>query len=233
MENAETFMRVYQQLDEHLRRTIGHPDASFTHRLTLLAQQHRVLERTVAKLKDYGKLRNALEHHRALGGGWIAEPTERAVAEFEQLVQALLSPEKLIPRFQGPPIHLFSLQDPLVRALTHMREHDYSQVVVQPEGRLSLLTVEGIARWVEEQAREDIISVQEAVIADAWRYEQAEHVVVMSRNQMVYEAREAFMCAIEQGKPRLYALLITEHGKATEKPLGIVTPWDLLSNADL
>jgi len=39
---------------------------------------------------------------------------------------------------------------------------------------------------------------------------------------------EIFQRAIEQRKPRIYALLITEHGKATEHPLGIITPWDLL-----
>ena len=110
-----------------------------------------------------------------------------------------------------------------------MRERDYSQVVVRIEGKLSLLTVEGIARWLEEQAQEDIISVREAIITDAWRYEQAENVSIMNRDQTVYDAMEIFMLAIEQRKPRIYALLITEHGKATEGLQGIVTPWDLLS----
>ena len=74
----------------------------------------------------------------------------------------------------------------MVTALQHMREHDYSQVVLQIEGQLSLLTVEGIAKWLEEQAREDIISVNEAILMDALRYEQAENVFIMSRNQTVY-----------------------------------------------
>lgn len=138
-------------------------------------------------------------------------------------------PQKLIPRFQKSDIRLFSPQDPLVTALQHLRERDYSQVVVRIEGKLSLLTVEGIARWLEEQAQEDIISVREVVITDAWRYEQAENVSIMSRGQTVYDAMEIFMLAIEQRKPRIYALLITEHGKATERLQGIVTPWDLLS----
>lgn len=51
----------------------------------------------------------------------------------------------------------------------------------------------------------------------------------MSRNQTVYDAMEIFMRAIEQRKPRIYALLITGQGKATESLLGIITPWDLLT----
>ncbi len=230
MEKVETFLTLYQKLDEYLRRNAGQArDLPFAQRLDALAQKHPVLRRSAAKLKDYGDLRNALVHHRDPGGGWIADPSERTLREFEQIVQAILLPQKLIPRFQKSDIHLFSPQDPLVTALQHMRERDYSQVVVRIEGKLSLLTVEGIARWLEEQAQEDIISVREAIITDAWRYEQAENVSIMNRDQTVYDAMEIFMLAIEQRKPRIYALLITERGKATERLQGIVTPWDLLS----
>jgi predicted transcriptional regulator len=230
MEKVEAFLTLYQKLDEYLRRNAGQArDLSFAQRLDALAQKHPMLRRNAAKLKDYGDLRNALVHHRDPGGGWIAEPSERTLQEFEQIVQAILLPQKLIPRFQKLDIRLFSPQDPLVTALQHMREHDYSQVVVRIEGKLSLLTVEGIARWLEEQAQEDIISVREAIIRDARRYEQAENVSIMSRDQTVNDAMEIFMLAIEQRKPRIYALLITERGKATERLQGIVTPWDLLS----
>jgi predicted transcriptional regulator len=230
MEKVEAFLALYQKLDEYLRRNAGQArDLPFAQRIDALAQKHPVLRRSAAKLKDYGDLRNALVHHRDPGGGWIADPSERTLQEFEQIVQAILLPQKLIPRFQMSDIRLFSPQDPLVTALQHMRERDYSQVVVRIEGKLSLLTVEGIARWLEEQAQDDIISVREAIITDAWRYEQAENVSIMNRDQTVYDAMEIFMLAIEQRKPRIYALLITEHGKATEGLQGIVTPWDLLS----
>src|SRR6266571_1531455 len=229
MEKVEAFLKLYGKLDEYLRRNVGQErDSSFARRIDALEQKHPVLRQNSAKLKDYGDLRNALIHHRDSRGGWIAEPTEEALREFEQIVQAIISPTKLIPRFQKSNIRLFLPQDPLVAALQHMREHDYSQVVVQTEGKLSLLTVEGIARWLEEQAQDDIISVRDAHIVDAQKYEQVENVSIMNRNQTVYEAMDTFMLAIEQKRPRIYALLITEHGRLTESPLGIVTPWDLL-----
>ncbi len=230
MEKVEAFLKLYGKLDEYLRRNVGQErDSSFARRIDALEQKHPVLRQNSAKLKDYGDLRNALIHHRDSRGGWIAEPTEEALREFEQIVQAIISPTKLIPRFQKSNIRLFLPQDPLVAALQHMREHDYSQVVVQTERKLSLLTVEGIARWLEEQAQEDIISVREATIAGASIYEEAENVVIMSRNQTIYDAMEIFILSIEQRKPRIYALLITGQGKATEGLLGIITPWDLLS----
>jgi hypothetical protein len=195
-------------------------DVSFSQRLDTLSQKHPALRQYAAKLKDYGNLRNAIVHQ----GQWIAEPSERALQEFEHIVQTIISPPKLIPRFQKPSIHLFAPQDPLVTALQHMREHDYSQVAIQTEENLSLLTVEGITRWLEEQAQDDIISVQEASIADAFRYEQSENVFILSRNQTIYDAMDIFMLAIEQRKLRIYALLMTHQGKPTERPLGISYP---------
>lgn len=53
----------------------------------------------------------------------------------------------------------------------------------------------------------------------------------MRRDQIVYEAMEIFQRAIGQRKPRIYALLISEHGKATERLLGIIAPWDLLPDS--
>jgi hypothetical protein len=55
----------------------------------------------------------------------------------------------------------------------------------------------------------------------------------MRRKDTIYDAREAFTHALRRKQPRLFALIVTENGKTTEKPLGIVTPWDLLDGGEL
>ncbi len=231
METVDTFRALYRKLDEYLQHHVEptRREATFAQQIDDLAQKHPVFRRNAARLKDYGDLRNAITHQRDRNGGIMAIPTEEAVQEFKQIVDSIFSPPKLIPRFQKSDIRLFLPHERLVTALQDMRENDYSQVVVQTEGNLSLLTVEGIARWLEKQAQEeDIISLQEAVIADALRDEPEGSFYIVRRSQTVYDAMEIFTRAIEQEEPRIYALLITDHGKATERILGIVTPWDLL-----
>ena len=49
----------------------------------------------------------------------------------------------------------------------------------------------------------------------------------MGPENTVYDAQEAFRKAIETKHPRLFAIIITDNGKKTGKPIGIVTPWDL------
>jgi len=187
----------------------------------------------VAKLHGYRKLRNALVHYRGPSGEFIAEPSEQSLREFERIVQAITSPPKIISLVGKSDRRLCSPQDPLMNALQDMGKEDYSQVIVQTEGELSLLTVEEIAKWLEKQAWKDTISLQEATIADAQSAaaqedKQAKNVGFMSQDQTIDDAKQKFMLAFEQGEPRIYALLITENGEPTEDPLGIVTPWDLI-----
>jgi hypothetical protein len=227
MEAADTFLALYEELEEYLRHHARKAEG-WSRRIDALAAQDPVFRRNKEKLKDYGDLRNVITHQRDRNRGVMAIPTEKTIQEFKRIRDDILSPLKLIPRFQKSDIRVFRPDEPLVAALQHMRDEDFSQEVVQIDGKLSLLTVEGIAGWLEKQAQEDIISVQEAVIADAVRHEPKGSFVIMERNKTVYDAMEVFTHDIGQEKPRVYALLITEHGNATEGVLGLVTPWDRL-----
>jgi hypothetical protein len=52
----------------------------------------------------------------------------------------------------------------------------------------------------------------------------------MKPSQTVDEARAAFLDGISSPSTRLHAIIITHGAKATEAPLGIVTPWDVFGN---
>ena len=233
MEKVGAFLELFRQLEEYLQRTIE-GSLSVYERLNIYAQKYPIHRQSVVKLHSYRALRNILTHDLGPNGAFIAEPSEQSLREFEQLVQAITSSKKIISLLEGKPdLHLFSPQDPLINALRYMGDNKYSQVIVQTEGKLSLLTVEGIAKWLENQAGKDTISLQEATIADAQRAEaqedkRAKNVDFMSQDQTIDDAKQKFMLALEQGEPRIYALLITEHGEPTEAPLGIITPWDLI-----
>jgi hypothetical protein len=41
--------------------------------------------------------------------------------------------------------------------------------------------------------------------------------------------REAFAKGIASGRPRLYAIIVTETGDHADPLLAIVTPWDILT----
>jgi len=114
-----------------------------------------------------------------------------------------------------------------------MGEKDYSQVVVRKGGKkpLTLLTVEGIARWVAHADRTDILAIpQETTIGDVLPFDLTNAMAMLSKGSTMDDARAEFE-SVRTQRPRLYAIVITEHGGGDETPIGIVTPWDIFRDA--
>lgn len=232
MTRADEFIRLFNRLADHLVHITGQSDDySFSVLVNRAAERNAAVRAQARQLKDYGNLRNAIVHHRTFPPEVIAEPSAKALADFDRLVERVLSPELLIPTFQSQ-VRTFQPDEDLLGALRYMGENDFSQVVVRESGKLRLLTVEGIARWVERQTDDPIIDVSDTALDEALTYEAPGGSRILKRKDTVYDARETFASALERKQPRIFALIVTENGKATEQPLGIVTPWDLLDGEE-
>lgn len=228
MSRAEEFIRSYNEIADHMRRTTGlGADVPFSMLVSRAAEKSAAIRMHAEQLKDYADLRNAIVHHRTYPGEIIAEPSEEVMIRFRGIVQSALSPKLLIPTFQRK-IRQFAPNEPLVEALKHMKDNDYSQIILRTENGLSILSVEGIAQWLEQRANEDLVSLAEAKVGDAHPCEPSGSCRLMGRNLSIYDAREAFVRAVAKKQPRLFAVIITQTGKHTEEPLGVATPWDFL-----
>lgn len=174
------------------------------------------------ELLNLNSIRNHLVHDKKI----IKDLKEEGVEEFEDIARKICSPEKVLPRFRKD-IYQFNTDDGLLNVLEYMRSNDYSQVVVDCEGFLSLLTVEGISKWLESEAGTGGINAKKADVSDALGHETKDSFTCMSSSKSVFAARDAFEKALEERGSRLFAIIITNTGNRAESPLGIITPWDL------
>lgn len=133
----------------------------------------------------------------------------------------------LLPTFARE-LWCFSPGESFLTALDYMRREDFSQIVVSQDGEVCLLTVEGIARWLQHRAGEGMVQLRGATVGDVLPYELPDDFLIISGDRTIADARDAFARALEEGRPRIYAIIITRMGKGTEMPLGIVTPWDVM-----
>ena len=224
MGSTEEFIGLYHRLWDYLRETTDSDDSTdFDELVDKAAKMNGVFKNEAGRIKDFGKLGNTIRNHNFYQ---IAEPTEKAVSEFKRLVDNIISPKNLIPTFQAE-IKCFSPKTQLVTALRHMRDNDFSQVVIKEKGKLSLLTAEGVAKWLEQQADKDVITLAKVKVGDALACDLPDTFEVMGPEDKIYAAQQAFKNSIEKNRPRLFAVLVTDNGKKTGKPIGIVTPWDL------
>ena len=223
--STEEFIGLYHKLWDFLRHiTDSDRSVSFHELVDEAAKDNGVVKKEARLLKDFGRLGNIIRNRQ---GHKIAEPTKEALSSFKCLVDNIISPQKLVPAFQAE-IKCFSPDEKLVTALKYMGGNDFSQIVISDKVKVSLLTAEGVAKWLEHQADKDVIRIGRVKVRDALACDISDSFVLMGAEHTVYDAQEAFKKAIEKKYPRLFAIIITDNGKRTGKPIGIVTPWDLM-----
>jgi CBS domain-containing protein len=229
MDKHSTFIDLYNQISDHLiKLTASNEFERFYHLIDLAAEKNTAVKLHAQQLKKYGDFRNVIEHNNE----FFDEPSDGTLARFQALAKSILSPEPLLPTFQKE-VHCFAPSEPLGTALAYMRTNDYSQVVVYTGTKLSLLTLEGIARWLAQSSEDDNVLLKTCVIEHVLTNEHEGGFGVMGRNHSVYDAKDAFSRPLGSGKTRLHAVIITQNGKLEEKPLGLVTPWDILEDTNL
>lgn len=229
-ERCDEFLALYNEVDHLLKQIVDQKGSvPFWKRLRIGAKQHAGLKRYLDDLLEYHELRNAIVHHRAYPKELIASPTERTVEAMRNIVTALSAPPAVIPAFSRE-IHVFVPAEPLTGALAYMSKHDFRQIVVKSDGQLRLVTSLGVALWLIDNAKNEIVNLKQTSLGDVLEYEHDDSVAFLPQDASLDTARGIFEEASVKKPRRLYAILITGHGTPQEEPLGIITPRELLGN---
>ncbi|HNV34207.1 MAG TPA: CBS domain-containing protein [Bacillota bacterium] len=227
MPNAEIFIEKYNKLDHYLEYLLGGFKGSFIEKKDKLRADRRVkytIRRYDDDLETINRLRNVVAHERFLDGRPMADPREDVLEKLDEIFEALARPMTVYDRRSRTAPFIFNYLEPLSKALRYMREQDFSQIVVEKGGRYGFLRREDTAVWLERMVQEGRVpSPSEATIGELMR-EEPGHRCHIAKDATVYEALTFFQES-DQGYP---ALIITESGREYERPLGVLTPMDLI-----
>ena len=116
--------------------------------------------------------------------------------------------------------------------LKAIRKQKYTQFPIYDERKQfqGLLTTVGITNWLATTitgANSNLPNQLPTLKAILHHEKNTENYRFISRSMTIYEAEEIFKIGVERGR-RFEALLITEHGHADQKLIGIVTPIDIM-----
>lgn len=141
----------------------------------------------------------------------------------------MLDPPKL-EKYIGE-VTIFQASDSIRDVLIAVRKHHYSQFPVYSNGGFrGLVTENGITRWLAHHAEDDLFSTADTRVEDVLECEENQNnVKFIARTNTIYEALDSFSEAMETGVGRIEAAIITHRGTADDKPLGIITTWDVVN----
>ena len=230
-ERIERFEAAYNRIDHALAELVGESPSlrrrTFASRVRIAIHRRRQFSRFADDLFEIGELRNALIHNRRGDDDYIAVPSEQTVLEIERIEQAMFSPPRVIPKFACSVVSLQADQT-LGDVFKLVRDDGHSRYPVYDNGGfIGLLTSNGIARWLARQGANGTFSIDldRVLVGDVL---QADHrrnaVAFLARDSSIDEADQLFI-----DQPNLEAILITEHGKASQKPLGLISAGDIVN----
>lgn len=225
---TEAFMTTFNELEQYLRHSTNSDRSVPFGGLISRAEDRQPAVRHYARdLREWSDLRNAVVHEHPRGKV-IAEITPEALAEFQQMADTILAPPPLYPRFRRD-VRVFRESDPLTEAMEDIWREDYSQIIVRADGELMILSFAGITRWMGAAVQGTTIDLRGATVGSAMAYEKQGGIDFVPRTATIFDARHRFQRLNAKNDQRLRVIVITEHGDATESPLGLVTASDILS----
>lgn len=230
-DRAARFLQAFTTIEQELRSRVDRHEHDPKHLPfpALLDRSSDLTDRQRERLRSYAELRNAIVHNpRDTADEVIADPRESAVHWLEKQVEVILDPP-LVMEVLGPrkPTVLHSGDD-LGAFLQIVREKEYSQVPVQDDdGTLHLITTNTVTRWLAgEYVAGTGAAIETVKLSEIHRFaEDCDELVLRPRNLQVSEAVRIF--AGQEGRNAPAAIVITEHGKNHQTPLGLCSQSDV------
>lgn len=198
--------------------------ASFASNLTLAQEKDLRFRRFNEELRVSADVRNLLSHQRFRRDYPIA-PSPSLTKALEHAVSTLKNPPKVIHHFRPKELREFSPEDGIAEVLSYTSLHNFSQVIVRRSGKLDLLSSNTIHRWLASCVDLELVDLN-VPISRVLKFKEPKRTEIRfcDRHTDLFDTLTLF----QGGQARsLLALVVTERGKPEEKPLALVTPWDL------
>lgn len=225
MARSNEFLAVFNEIETYLKG-IGRADASFNENLTAARyKRNSPVIPWYDELQRYRSLRNTIVHDYD-GGTPIAEPNDYALQRLSHIRDQLIRPPLVEPFIR--PVAITDVDQPLRHALQIMRKSNFSQLPVYDQAKhfYALLTGEAIARWLAGAADDDTAQLDTALGTILSRMDPTGPVQFCARNTRLLHIQQQFN-ATHHAEQRLAAMIITQDGKPQQKPIGIITGYDL------
>lgn len=219
------FNKIHLKLKDLINGNQDH--APFSELLYLAKNKRNVIHENFELLKKFSHLRNTIVHEKVKEGYYIAAPHIDIVREIEMICELLWRPP-LALSIASQPVIIRDPQTSLEEILAIMKKEGFSQIPIYDEmGFKGLVTEGGIVNWFSKNVVDGLVSIEGIKAGDILSVEKPHNVHFISRKQTIYNLEDIFEEYFNKNQ-KLEAILITEHGKRTQKPIGIVTSWDLV-----
>jgi predicted transcriptional regulator len=232
---SQELIELYNEVDAFMRQQYKQDkftDHAFL--ITELSPKNRVIARHQQEMRAVAQIRNSIVHSSfAHLSGPILEPNPDVIKRYRNIRDALLHPANALSiAIPAQNIYTATQQTNIIELLRSMNEHIYTHVpIMDGDELIGILSENTLLSYIAEAG--EVVITKDMTVADFKDHipltsHASEVFVFLPRDVSLSQIFEIFNKAIHKHE-RIGMVFITEHGKESEKPLGILTAWDLAS----
>ena len=231
---TETFLQLYKCL-ELAGRKIYFPSAKENESIIGRLINSTQLKKYKDDLDYCRVVRNFLTHNPKVGGVYPIVPSTEMLRLLQHCVKIVLNPTKAIEKaIPANRIETASLDDNLLTIMSIMHYNNYTHIpIVDDNNKLfGIFSDNALSAYVNDN--EGIVIDKDTKIGFLKDYlasdkHSKEYFLFVPKDILLVEVEDLFN-KNEGTRPQklLAAVFITQNGRAGEKVLGMITPWDIL-----
>ena len=228
---VEEFLDLYKQLEQLLKAKYGN-DRGYYESVVVRFENSRECGRYKDELAAIRDLRNLLQHNPKINGRYIAEPSEDVLKTLKAIVKQVEHP-RLAADYgvKANKVYYATLGSKLLKVVNVMKDRGFAHVPVMENGKIfGVLSSYALVEFVTEQGLQVI--TEETRVSAMRDYlpidsHKQEYYLFMSKDATFFDADTAFEKRDAKGR-RLVTIFITEHGRADEPLIAMLTPWSVV-----
>ncbi len=221
------FNRIHKSLKEMVK---GTDSDAFVELLYSGYKNHSLIRKYKSELHQFAKLRNAIVHERVNADYYIAEPHIEVVERIEEICKEFEKPQTALSIATSPVFYYY--EDAYLKdVLKVINKFDFTRFPVydKDDKYVALLTSTEIIQWMAKHFSDNVVTIEDVRVKKLLKKGKNYFVTFVKEQASLYEIEELFERYHTRGK-KLQAVIITETGDRHGKPIGVITPWDLLDS---
>ncbi|TYB95229.1 MAG: CBS domain-containing protein [Kosmotoga sp.] len=227
MNNANEFINTFASIEKLLAKEVKQSEyVKFYELIEMAKKKNAIVRHNECDLKQFADLRNAIVHNRP-GGHPIAKSYVETVRSIKKIYIQLKEPPLI--KNLAKKVETISPKTKLSEVLKIIYNKKYSQIPVYDNSSdyVGIITTNAITRWMISESYQGLVSFEETEVSKVLEYkEETEKVAFVSEKENLFRVLELFKEYLEKGK-KLEAVIISHSGSKKEKPICIVTVWDI------
>lgn len=225
--HSERFEVSFNQIHDALKKIVKIKEDRFTVLLRNGAINHEVIRTYKNELEQFAKLRNAMVHEKVAVGYYIAEPKVEVVERIEKIASILTKPNYALS-ISSKNVIYYDVNESIVNVISGIREYGFSQYPIFSNNQgVGLLNSGDILKWMASRGVDSFANLRNVKVSEVLQAGTRNKIVFVSKKMDIFEVEEVFERAHKNNND-LGCIIITENGIDKEKPLGLITAWDLI-----